>query len=83
MADTTIKIMDRLQDNFTMVPNEFCRDPRVTPEAARLYIYLASKSPKRPVSMSDVRACTGMGIAATLEALAVLEKLEYVEEGEG
>lgn len=80
MADTTIKMMGRLQDNFTMIANEFCRDPRVTPEAARLYIYLAANRNADPVLVSDAAHYTGMQRDAILTAVADLKNLGYMQE---
>lgn len=82
MSDATIKIMDRLQDNFTMIPNEICHDPRVTPEAARLYMYLACEGGGDPASVDDAAHYTGMQRGTILTAIADLKNLGYVKEGD-
>ena len=37
-----IRHVGKLEDHYTMIPNDFSRDKRVTPRAARVYLFLAS-----------------------------------------
>lgn len=79
MSDTTLKIVGRLTDNFTMVPNEFTRSPEVTPRAARLYMYLASHQTGWKLSITAAVNATGMGRGTVFAALKDLRRLGYVK----
>lgn len=79
MSDTTIKIMGRLQDNFTMVSNDFGRDPNVTPRAARLFLYIASHQTGWKLSITATENATGMKRGTIFAALKDLRALGYVK----
>lgn len=79
MAETTLKIVRRLGDNFTIIANEFARDPEVTPRAARLFIYLASHSTGWKLSVTATMNATGMGRGTVFKALNDLRALGYVK----
>lgn len=38
-----IRHIGKLEDHYTMIPNNFSRDKLVTPRAARVYIFVASQ----------------------------------------
>lgn len=79
MSDTTIKMMGRLQDNFTMISNEFGRNPNVTPRAARLFVYIASHETGWSLSVTATENATGLKRGTIFEALKDLRKLGYVK----
>jgi len=79
VSDTTLKIMGRLADNFTVVSNEFARSPEVTPRAARLYLYLASHQTGWKLSIAAAMNATGMGRGTVFAALKDLRELGYVK----
>ena len=78
MSDATLHIVRTLQDNFTMIANEFARNPEVTPRAARLFIYLASHSTGWKLSITATMNATGMGRGQVFSALNDLRRLGYV-----
>lgn len=79
VSSTTLKIVGRLADNFTMVANDFTRNPAVTPRAARLYIYLASHQTGWKLSIAAAINATGMSRGTVFAALKDLRLLGYVK----
>lgn len=69
----------RIQDHFTMISNEFARNPKVTTRAARVYIYLMSHSEGWETNAERIAATLGMGRTTVKEALKDLEKLGYLQ----
>lgn len=79
MGDTTLRIVGSLTDNFTMIPNEMTRDPRVTPRAFRLYGYLAGHQTGWRLSITAAVNATGMSRGTVFAALKDLRQLGYVK----
>lgn len=76
MADIVIK--SSLNGNFTIVPNEFARNPKVTPRAARVFIYLMSNVEGWTTSAARVSKILEMGESTVGAALRDLEDLGYL-----
>lgn len=77
-----ITIRHNIRDNFTMITNEFARDPHVTPRAAKVYLYLMSHSEGWETSAERIHKALGMGLTTVKEALKDLEKLGYLQRGQ-
>lgn len=73
-----LHVRQRLMDNFTMVGNDFARDPAVTPRAARLYLYLMSHAVGWKLSVKAAQNATGMGRGTVYAAINDLRKLGYM-----
>lgn len=73
-----LHVRQRLIDNFTMVGNDFARNPAVTPRAARLYLYLMSHAVGWKLSVKAAQNATGMGRGTVYAAINDLRKLGYV-----
>lgn len=74
-----ITIRHNIRENFTMVTNDFARDPHVTPRAAKVYLYLMSHSEGWETSAARIHKVLGMGLTTVKEALKDLEKLGYLQ----
>ena len=77
-----ITIRHNIRDNFTMVTNDFARDPHVTPRAAKVYLYLMSHSEGWETSAARIHKVLGMGLTTVKEALKDLEKLGYLQRSQ-
>lgn len=76
MAEIVVK--SPLMGHFTMITNEFARDPEVTPRAARVFIYLMSNTDGWVTSAARVAKVLGMGESTVKAALRDLEGLGYL-----
>ena len=77
-----ITIRHNIRENFTMVTNDFARDPHVTPRAAKVYLSLMSHSEGWETSAARIHKVLGMGLTTVKEALKDLEKLGYLQRGQ-
>lgn len=76
MANIVIK--STLNGKFTIISNEFARNPEVTPRAAKVYNYLMSNTEGWETSGDRVAKIIGMSPGAVLSALNDLEELGYL-----
>lgn len=79
MGNVTLQIMGSIAQHFTIIPNEFVRDPEVTPRAARLYMYLVSHENGWKLSIAATMNATGMGRDQVFSALKDLRRMGYVK----
>ena len=79
MSDVTLRVVRNLRDNFTMIDNDFARNPKVSARAARLFIYLASHNTGWKLSIPATIKATGMGRNTVFGALNDLRELGYVK----
>ena len=68
------------QRGFQLLFHEFSRDPRVTPRAARLYIYLRSHDDNWETNYDRISRAIGMNPGTISKAVADLVALGYMEE---
>ena len=76
MANITIK--SSYTGHFTIITNDFARNPDVTPRAARVFIYLMSNDEGWATSAARVASILGMGESTVGAALRDLEALGYL-----
>ena len=68
------------QRGFQLLFHEFSRDPRVTPRAARLYIYLRSHDDNWETNYERISRAIGMNPGTVSKAVADLVALGYMQE---
>lgn len=78
MSNTSLTIVGRLTDQFTMVSNDFARDPSIPPRAKALFIYLSSHADGWRLSINAAAKATGMGRNTIYKALDDLRSAGYV-----
>lgn len=66
-------------EGYSLLSNEFARDKRVSPRAARVYIYLRSHSNGWETNVRRVADAVGMGKNAVAAGLKELVELGYVD----
>lgn len=74
-----IEIMPGVDARFTKISNVFCRDKRVTPRAARVFIFLRSHVSGWKITVNSIAKQLGMSKNTVSAALADLEQLRYVK----
>ena len=74
----SIVIKSTLQGNFTIISNEFARDPDVTPRAAKVYNYLMSNTEGWETSAARIAKIINMGEGSVKAALRDLTDLGYL-----
>jgi len=73
-----LHVRQRLTDNFTMVSNDFARNPEVPMRATKLYLYLMSHAVGWKLSIKAAQNATGMGRGTVYAAINDLRKLGYM-----
>ena len=73
-----IRHVGKLEDHYTMIPNDFSRDKRVTPRAARVYLFLASHRDECRMTTRSMAEGLGMGRDTVSKAVRELEALGWV-----
>lgn len=73
-----IRHVGKLEDHYTMIPNDFSRDARVTPRAARVYIFIASQSAGWSLNSRSIATQLDMGRDSVNRALRELEELGWL-----
>ena len=74
----TIRHAGKLEDQYTLIPNDFSRDKRVTPRAARVYLFLASHRDECRMTTRSMAEGLGMGRDTVSKAVRELEALGWV-----
>ena len=74
----TIRHAGKLEDQYTLIPNDFSRDKRVTPRAARVYLFLASHRDECRMTARSMAEGLGMGRDTVSKAVMELEALGWV-----
>ena len=77
MADIVVK--SSMAGNFTILSNEFTRNPDVTPRAAKVFMYLMSNSEGWATSAQRIAKIINMGETTVGHALRDLEELGYLK----
>ena len=73
----TIRHAGKLEDQYTLIPNDFSRDKRVTPRAARVYLFLASHRDECRMTTRSMAEGLGMGRDTVSKAVRELEALGW------
>ena len=73
-----IRHVGKLEDHYTMIPNDFSRDKRVTPRAARVYIFIASQATGWSLNSRSIATQLEMGRDSVNRALRELEELGWL-----
>lgn len=73
-----IKRMGRLEDSFTMIPNDFIRDPTISMRAARVYIFVASHESGWNLNTRSVAKVLDMSQSTVNRAMRELEQAGWV-----
>lgn len=73
-----VEIMPGVDSRFTKIANTFCRDKRVTPRAARVFIFLRSHMSGWRVTVASIATQLGMSNGTVANAINDLEELGYV-----
>ena len=73
-----IRHVGKLEDHYTMIPNDFSRDKRVTPRAARVYLFLASHRDECRMTTRSMAEGLDMGKETVSKAVRELETLGWV-----
>lgn len=74
-----IKRMGRLEDSFTMIPNDFIRDPTISTRAARIYIFVASHESGWNLNTRSVANVLDMSQSTVNRAMRELEEAGWVK----
>ena len=77
-----IKHVGRPQDHYTMIPNAFSRDKRVTPRAARVYIFVASQVTGWSLNSRSIATQLGMSRDTVNKAMRELETLGWMRRAQ-
>ena len=77
-----IKHVGRPQDHYTMIPNAFSRDKRVTPRAARVYIFVASQVTGWSLNSRSIATQLGMSRDTVNKAMRELESLGWMRRAQ-
>lgn len=75
-----IERMGRIEDNFTMIPNDLARDPNLSMRAARVYIYVASHSTGWKTTIERVSEGAGMSKNTVSKAIGELVEMGWVRK---
>ena len=73
-----LQVGHRPNDNFTMISNDFARNPDISMRAKVLYLYLMSHAAGWKLSVKAAQNATGMGRGTVYSAISDLRKLGYV-----
>ena len=73
-----VEIMPGVDSRFTKIANSFCRDKRVTPRAARVFIFLRSHVSGWRLTVASIAMQLGMSKGTVASAINDLEELGYV-----
>jgi len=73
-----VRHADDLTSDYSLTPREFCKDNRITPEAARLYIFMASLDDGASYSEEDMSELLGMPIERVHSGIESLEKAGWM-----
>lgn len=74
-----MRIGKRPNENFTMISNDFARNPDISMRAKVLYLYLMSHAPGWKLSVKAAQNATGMGRGTVYAAISDLRKLGYLQ----
>lgn len=73
-----VRHADDLTGDYSLTPREFCKDSRVTPEAARLYIFMASLDDGVALAEEDMAELLGMPLEGVHSGIESLEKAGWM-----
>lgn len=74
-----MRIGKRPNENFTIISNDFARNPDISTRAFRLYVYLMSHATGWKLSVKAAQNATGMGRGTVYAAINDLRKLGYLQ----
>lgn len=72
-----VRTINRPQDQFVMVPNDFARDAEIPPSAFRVAVYIMSHATSWEVSQESIGRALGMNPGTVAKALKDLTLLGY------